>query len=217
MVDLAAFLWIGFVMVTSCQWDSTSLSLLHRGRLRGKLTSTRIHTLLVSVTASPLLCGANHFPYIILSYVSDPYHAGSISIVYFISFFLFYFIFSQVYARFVLRTGSRPKNFPYSVNADLVRYPEGDACRRKVRVPFNIRVVLLSLGELYLELLSSPHFSNLFKLDKEFNPIYYSAWYSIFNPFHSPSYSTRYSHSSTGILRRIAHRPILGPANQEDT
>ena len=132
LVDLAAFLWVVFILVTSfCK----------------KVTSTRIHTLLVSVTASPLLCGANHLPYIILSYVSDPYQAGSISMVYFFTFLLFYFIFGQVYSRVVLRTGSRPKNFPHAVNADLVHFPEGDACRRKFSVPFNTQAVMISLGE----------------------------------------------------------------------
>ena len=144
LVDLAAFLWVLFILATSCRWKCRAFL---RGRFCKKVTSTRIHTLLVSVTVSPLLCGANHLPYIILSYLSDPYHAGSISMIYFFTFLIFYFIFGQVYSRVVLRTGSRPKNFPYAVNADLVHFPEGDACRRKLSVPFNTQAVMISLGE----------------------------------------------------------------------
>ena len=146
LVDLAALLWVTFVLLTSCNCRS-----LLRGQLCEKVTSTRIHTLLVTTTVSPLLCSANHLPYVVLSYISDPYHAGSVTMGYFFSFLLFYFIFGQVYSRVVLRTGSRPKDFPFAVNADLVHYPDGDACRRKVRVPFNMQVVLLSLGGLQLE------------------------------------------------------------------
>ena len=100
---------------------------------------------MVSVTLAPLLCGANHLPYIVLSFISDPYHAGSISIGYFITFLLLYFMYVQFYSRVVLRTGSRPKNYPYATNPDIVHYPDGDACRRVVRVPFNTQVVMLSL------------------------------------------------------------------------
>lgn len=147
-MDLAALTWVLIILASSCKWNCQAIL---QGNCCKKVTSTRIHTLLVSVTVSPLLCGANHLPYIIMSYVSDPYNAGSISMIYFFTFLLFYFIFSQVYSRVVLRTGSRPKNYPYAVTADLVHFPDGDACRRKVRVPFNTQAVMLSLGEDYLE------------------------------------------------------------------
>ena len=79
------------------------------------------------------------------AFISDPYHAGSISIGYFITFLVLYFMYMQFYSRVVLRTGSRPKNYPYATNPDLVHLPDGDACLRKVRVPFNTQVVMLSL------------------------------------------------------------------------
>ena len=149
MVDLAALFWVLFVFISSCHWNCRAI--LH-GKLCDNVTSTRIHNLFVSVTIAPLLCAANHLPYVILSYISDPYHAGSVSMGYFLSLLLYYFVFARVYSRVVLRTGSRPKDFPYAVNADLVHFPDGDACRRKVRVPFNTQVVTLSLGGLQLEL-----------------------------------------------------------------
>ena len=144
IVDLAALVWVIFILATSCHKNCHNIV---RGKFCQPIKTTHIHSLLSFITMSPLLCIANHFPYIIISYISDPYHAGSISIVFFLTFILFYFVFGQFYSRVALRTGSRPKDYPDAVTRDIVHFPKGDACRRKVRVPFNTQVLLLSLGE----------------------------------------------------------------------
>ena len=142
VIDLVALLWVIFILVSSCHLDCRNI---FRKQICEPVTPRQIRSLLASATVSPLLCVANHLPYIIFSFISDPYHAGSVVMAYFMSFLLFYFIFGQFYSRLVLRTSSQPKDFPHSVNSDLVHYPDGDACRRKVQVPFNTHVVMISL------------------------------------------------------------------------
>lgn len=142
IIDSAAMVWVVFVLASSLHSDCQHI---WKRRCCEPVKATKIHSLFISVTVSPLLCMANHLPYILLSFISDPHHAGSILIVYFVSFLLFYFLFRQFYAHMVLRTASPPKNFPHALNPDLVHYPDGDACRRRIGVPFNTRVIMLSL------------------------------------------------------------------------
>ena len=141
IVDIVAFLWVIFILVSCCHLDCHNIIKREFGK---PVPYERIRNLLL-ITASPVLCGANHIPYVIFSFISDPYHAGSITMVYFISFLLFYFVHQQVYSRVALKTTSRPKNFPYATDPDLIHLPDGDACRRKGRVPFNTQVLLLSM------------------------------------------------------------------------
>ena len=60
-----------------------------------------------TIMVAPILCIGNHLHYIILAFISDPFHAGFIVIGYAITFFLFYFVFRQVYGRVVLRSNRR--------------------------------------------------------------------------------------------------------------
>lgn len=108
LVDLAAFLWVSFVMLSSCHWDCRSFWRRVKNGASGK-GSERIKKLLSTVTVAPMLCLANHLHYIIIAFISDPFHAGSIAIMYTISFFLFLFLFRQFYNRMVLHSNKRPK------------------------------------------------------------------------------------------------------------
>lgn len=108
LVDLAAFLWVCFVLLTSCHWACRSFWQRLKKRENSK-GSKRIKKLISTVTVAPMLCGANHLHYIIIAFISDPFHAGSIAIMYTISFFLFLFLFRQFYNRVVLHSNKRPK------------------------------------------------------------------------------------------------------------
>ena len=139
VVDLVAILLVTFTLITSCHWECCNV-------LRGKICKpVNPKKLLVSITFSPLLCVANHVPYVILSFISDPYHAGSVAMGYFITGLLFYRVYQRFYSQVVLRTSSRLKEVPYPISPDLVHCPDNDTCRRNGRVPFNTQVLLLSL------------------------------------------------------------------------
>jgi len=106
IVDVTAFIWVMFVMATSCHWDCKNMWYRWRNQSCPLETSKRIKKLLCTVMFAPILCIANHFHYIILAFISDPYHAGSITIAYGLSFFLHYFVFRQFYARVALHSNA---------------------------------------------------------------------------------------------------------------
>ena len=143
LIDVSALIWVLFILITSCHWNIREMI---RGNFCGSTATKTFHNLLISVTVSPLLCSANHLPYVALSYVSDPYHAGSVTMGYFITFLLFYFMFGQFYSFLALRIASKSKDISLSANVDIVNVADGDVDRRKVRAPFNTQVVSLSLS-----------------------------------------------------------------------
>ena len=143
LIDLVAVLWVLFVLIACFQWDCCHALRVCRAHMI--LTPTDLKKLTVSITVSPLLCLANHFPYILFSLFADPYHAGSVLLAYFLSFLLFYVAFRQFYSRVALRTNDHPEHYPFSVNPDLVHFPDGDACRRKFHSPLNTNVLILGL------------------------------------------------------------------------
>ena len=111
IVDVGAFIWVVMVLATSCHWDCRNFFQRMRKKEACK-DSDRIKKLVSTVTVAPVLCFANHLHYIIIAFISDPYHAGSIAIVYCISFFLYFFMFRQFYNRMVLHSNKRPKIVP---------------------------------------------------------------------------------------------------------
>lgn len=107
LVDAAAFLWVMFVLVTCTLCDVRSgWRQLDSGEQFQ--SSGSIKKLVSTVTVAPILCFANHLPYVIIAFISDPFHAGSFAIVYTIAFFLYFFIFRQFYNRMVLHSNKRP-------------------------------------------------------------------------------------------------------------
>lgn len=108
IVDVAAFCWVLFVLISSTHRDCKMF--WSRGRSCGD--SERIKKLLSTITIASLLSLSNHAYFIILAFISDPFHAGSIAILYGISFFLLFFIFRQFYNRMVLHSNKRPKKIP---------------------------------------------------------------------------------------------------------
>ena len=111
LIDVGAFAWVIFVLASSCHWDFRNLWKRMKNKEMGDTCAipNRIKKLLSTVTIAPLLCLANHLHYIIIAFISDPFHAGSMAIVYTIAFFLFIFIFRQFYNRMVLHSNKRPK------------------------------------------------------------------------------------------------------------
>ena len=112
IVDVAAFIWVMFVLATSCHWDCKNMWYRWKKQSCPLESSKRIKKLLCTVMVAPILCIANHCHYIILAFISDPYHAGSITIAYGISFFLHYFIFRQFYVRIALQSSAKRNPIP---------------------------------------------------------------------------------------------------------
>jgi hypothetical protein len=114
LVDFAAFAWVVFVLSHSCHWDFKTFWRQMRNKDQGDTcaTSTRIKKLMSTVTVAPVLCVANHLHYILIAFISDPFHAGSIAIMYIIGFILLIFVFRQFYNRMVLHSNKRPKKVP---------------------------------------------------------------------------------------------------------
>lgn len=108
LVDFAAFGWVVFVLATSCHWDCKRMWLRWRRQPCKPGNPARIKKLMGTVTVAPFLCLANHLHYIALAWMSDPFHAGSVAIAYVLSFFLFYFVLHQFYARVVLHVDVPP-------------------------------------------------------------------------------------------------------------
>lgn len=111
IVDVGAFVWVVGVLVSSCHWDCRHFfeRVRNREMCRG---SDRVKKLVSTITVAPVVCLANHIHYIMIAFISDPFHAGSIAIVYTIAFFLYFFMFRQFYNRVVLHSNKRPKIVP---------------------------------------------------------------------------------------------------------
>lgn len=109
IVDVAAFVWVVFVIVSTCQCNCRRLIRSMRNQDAELNNSARVKKLFSTVTIAPILCLSNHFHYIVIAFMADPFHAGSTLIVYILSFFLFFFIFKQFYNRVVLHSNKRPK------------------------------------------------------------------------------------------------------------
>ncbi len=174
VVDLGTFCWVMFVMASSCYWDCANL---FRGKTKScsEAGSERVKKLMSTMMIAPIMSLSSHIHYIILAFFSDPFHAGSTSIVYAVSFFLFFFIFRQFYNRVALHSNKRPKIVPSklcqkcsskhphlpvhraSSNASTARLTKGsdsgdsdEVCSCFIpgpgcHAPFNTRVLVLSL------------------------------------------------------------------------
>lgn len=166
-IDTGAFLWVLFVLSKMFHWNCLYYTKpKHWNNPNSKHLLKKcdhIKKLLTATLIAPFLCIANHFYYIILAFLSDPFHAGFISIGHGISFLLYYFVFKQFYNRIVLQINRRRTsqekekhcvNIIAASNPDLrngfcdggelqLRRPK---IRRKIlRVPFNVLVVVLGL------------------------------------------------------------------------
>lgn len=104
IVDVAMFVWVMFVLVVSCHWDCRNLWYRWRNMSCPRESSKQIKKLMCSTMIAPVICITNHCHYVILAFISDPFHAGSIGIAYGLSFFLHYFIFRQFYVLVASRT-----------------------------------------------------------------------------------------------------------------
>lgn len=111
VIDLLAFVWVMIVLITSCHWDCKNF--MQRMKTGDVCQGEgRIKKLISTVCVAPVLCISNHIHYIIIAFLVDAFHAGSIIIMYVLSFFLFYFVFRQFYNRLVLHSNKRPKIVP---------------------------------------------------------------------------------------------------------
>lgn len=107
-VDVGAFFWVVFVLVSSCEYKKFKRNL--KNEMDPELNiSGRVKKLFSTITIAPILCISNHIHYIVIAFMADPFHAGSTAIVYIISFFLYFFVFRQFYNRVVLHSNKRPK------------------------------------------------------------------------------------------------------------
>ena len=108
LIDFGAFGWVVYVLISLCHWDFKHFWQYWKGHNPVKKECPEhIKNLMYTITVAPILCISNHLYYIILAFVLDPFHAGLIVIDYAVTFFLFYFIFRQVYSRVVLRSNRR--------------------------------------------------------------------------------------------------------------
>ena len=108
LIDFGAFGWVVYVLISLCHWDFKHFWQYWKGHNPVKKECPEhIKNLMYTITVAPILCISNHLYYIILAFILDPFHAGLIVIDYAVTFFLFYFIFRQVYSRVVLRSNRR--------------------------------------------------------------------------------------------------------------
>ena len=114
LIDVGAFAWVIFVLASSCHWDFRNLWKQLKNKEIGTTCagSSRIKKLMSTVIVAPMLSLANHLHYIFIAFISDPFHAGSIAIMYIISFLLLIFVFRQFYNRMVLHSNKSPKAVP---------------------------------------------------------------------------------------------------------
>ena len=163
VIDIGAFLWVVSILSMSCHcncWNNPDSEQLLK-------KSGRIKKLLSTIMVAPILCFANHLYYIILAFMSDPFHAGSILIAHGVSIFLHYFVFKQFYNRVVLHVNHRTTpqekeklvvDIIGSSNPDVSTHPTASdglstprakrrpKIRRKIlRVPFNPQMVVYGL------------------------------------------------------------------------
>ena len=106
LIDFGAFGWVVYVLVSIFHWDFKNWQFWKEDK-RKRECPERIKKLMSTIMLAPLLCLSNHLYYIILAFMSDPFHAGFIAIGYAVTFFLFYFVFRQFYSRVVLRSDHR--------------------------------------------------------------------------------------------------------------
>ncbi len=159
IVDTAAFVWVMFVLIKSCHWDCKNF--WYRWRKRqpcNKGESEKIKKLMSTIMVAPLLCFANHFHYIILALIADPFHTAGVIITYLITFAINYFLFQQFYncvvfrsfhrrmgnerKVYALRTPSRSNIFNRSQSASAL---PGTRKVKIERVPFNTQTVVFGL------------------------------------------------------------------------
>ncbi len=145
--DTVAFVWVMYVLATSCHWDCKNMWQRWRRQSCKAGGSERIKKLMCTIMFAPALCVANHVHYIILAWIADPYHAGSLCIFYFVSFIIFYIIFRQVYARMVLQknNGGHSDSAHPSLNSYGSDSTGSLTAHGAPRVAFNTQAVVLSL------------------------------------------------------------------------
>ncbi len=158
IVDTAAFVWVMFVLIKSCQWDCKNF--WYRWKKRqpcNKGESEKIKKLMSTIMIAPLLCFANHLHYIILALIADPFHSAGIIITYLLTFSINYFLYQQFYNVVVFRSFHRRMGNERKVYA--LRTPSRGSIfersqsvaalgTRKVkveRVPFNTQTVVFGL------------------------------------------------------------------------
>ena len=108
LIDFGAFGWVMYVLINICHWDCHEFWYFWKGVNKQKRECPEhIKKLMSTIMVAPVLCLSNHLHYIILAFISDPFHAGFVAIGYAITFFLFYFVFRQFYSRVVLRSNHR--------------------------------------------------------------------------------------------------------------
>ena len=107
IIDFCAFGWVVYVLVSICHWDCSNFCNFLKEENRKRECPERIKKLMSTIMLAPILCLSNHLYYIILAFMSDPFHSAFITIGYAITFFLFYFVFRQFYGRVVLRSNHR--------------------------------------------------------------------------------------------------------------
>lgn len=177
VIDLVAFVWVMFVLA-SCILFVVKEFLRKRRMMaepRDQAASNSIQKLMTSVMVASLLCIVNHIHFVILAFISDPFHAGSMAILFITFVFTFFFIFRQFYNHFVLYSSKHPKLVGQRKcakciakldpqHADVVRRtaePMQEQSRRRKKkgrdecdcfisgpgchVPFSVHTVLLSL------------------------------------------------------------------------
>ena len=107
LIDFGAFGWVIYVLASICHWDRHNILHFWKDDHKKRDCPEHVKKLMSTIMLAPILCLSNHLYYIILAFISDPFHAGFITIGYAISFFLFYFVFRQFYGRLVLRSNHR--------------------------------------------------------------------------------------------------------------
>ncbi len=108
-IDVVAFIWVLFVLFYSAVYvlksyfgQRTSLYLADH------IAYTRVKKLLTSIVMAAILSFFNHIHFVILAFIADPFHAGSIAMMFIAFFFIFYFVLRQFYNRVVLHSNKRP-------------------------------------------------------------------------------------------------------------
>jgi len=109
IIDVVAFVWMLFVLFYSIiyvikSYVSQGMSLYQADRL----AYTRVKKLLTSTVMAAVLSFFNHVHFIILAFIADPFHAGSMAMMFIAYFFIFYLVLRQFYNRIVLHSNKTP-------------------------------------------------------------------------------------------------------------
>ena len=110
-IDVIAFAWVLFVLFYSIMYVIKSY--INQGMslyLADRLAYNKVKKFLTSTTLAAVLSFFNHIQYIIIAFMSDPFHAGTTAIIFIAFFFIFYFVFRQFYNRVVLHSNKHPGN-----------------------------------------------------------------------------------------------------------